>query len=166
MDLHAVLGRICLFISIACLGASYILAGYSWIVFAFLGIGILWFFLKRSSVFWATASPMLACVLLAAIGTVLDLSLPLMVLGCAASLAFWELAAFRQSLPGNRSSPQAVSLERSHLRSLALAVCAGLVLAVTVSQVDLQVPFGLTVLLVLIAVGGLTYGLQSVIRDR
>jgi hypothetical protein len=59
-----------------------------------------------------------------------------------------------------------VRLERYHLRSLAAAASLGLILAWISSYANLQISFAATVLLVLLAVGSLTYyGLQTMV-DR
>ena len=47
-----------------------------------------------------------------------------------------------------------------HLRSLAATSGAGLSLALVSSYLNLHYPFGVTVLLVLLAMGAITYGMQ------
>lgn len=149
-----------------CLGLPFLLAGHVWIIFVPPGIAILWFFLKRRSGFWSTSSLLFAAVFLAALGITINLPLPWMVLGCTASLAAWDLANFRQGVHGNSSSPQEVSLERSHMQSLAMAVVAGLVFVFIGSLLSLQISFAITAFLILVAVGCLTYGVQTVIKNH
>ena len=50
--------------------------------------------------------------------------------------------------------------ERYHLQSLAVVVIIGFFLALISSYINLQFPFGVTVFLVLLAMGSITLGVQ------
>jgi hypothetical protein len=102
----------------------------------------------------------MAYIALAGIGIEADMSLILMIIGCAFALASWDLIHFKQSKVGNPFLKTKASMEKNHLQSLALAVFTGLLLAFLGSMIHLRLAFGVIVLLVLMAVGGIVYGLR------
>lgn len=166
MSLYSVVAKISLLASIACLGLAYVLAGDWFIVSFFLVMAAILFFLKKKFRFWANSGMLFLCVFLATLGLMKDLSLPLMVLGCTASLASWDLANFGQSIRDNRFSAQENPLEKHHLQSLAVAVSSGLGLVLISLAIHMQAPFAIVVILILIAVGCLTIGLHFVVTPR
>lgn len=67
----------------------------------------------------------------------------------------------------DQENPEArVRLERQHLRSLAMAFSLGLAFALLGMYLSLQLPFLISVILVLIAISSLTYGLQAVVKNN
>lgn len=120
-----------------------------------------WVMAKKRSVTWSASILLFIFVLLAAVGVLAKLSTPLMVIGSAAALAWWDLAHFGQSTVIGQPLETRLLLERAHLQSLVLAISAGLILALGSSYLNLQIPFLGTVFLVLLAVGCLTYSLQT-----
>lgn len=164
VDAYALLSRICLGISIACLGLAYGLAGIWYIAIIFLIAAIVWLFLRKESEFWSTSFLMFTGFLLAAIGLSIHLSLPVMLIAGSASLAFWDLSNFRNSTASNRTSEPEVSLERHHLKLLLAALGTGGLLALLGSSMNLQLPFALSALLVLIAVGCLILAARMAVK--
>lgn len=153
---------ICLIISTGCLGAGYILAGYWQILAVFPLMALFWIYTKNRSAFWADSSFLLAYLILAAIGIVDRLSLVLMIIACTTVLTSWDLMQFNHSKVGNSLSNTNTALEKYHLNSLALAASAGLILALSSIYINLQFPFGVTILLVLIAMGCFLYSLRYI----
>jgi len=94
-------------------------------------------------------------------GVLVEFSILLMAVACTAALAWWDLANFEQSIVNNQPLETLFLLERYHLQSLAMAVTGGLMLVFVGSVLNLQIPFIGTVLLVSIAIGCLSYALQS-----
>lgn len=166
MRIHAILLNACRVMSLGSLGAGYILGGYWLILPVFLAMGIFWLIMNRHSPFWSAASLLLIDVALAVIGVTLNLSIYLLVIGCTAALAGWDLTHFRYTMIDNPPLGADVRLERSRLQSLAAAVFTGLVLALIGLYINLQFSFGVMVLLVLMAMGGLTFGAQWMWRKR
>jgi hypothetical protein len=89
-----------------------------------------------------------------------------MVIGCTTGLASWDLTRFNQSVVGNPPLETKSSLEKYHLQSLALMFGASLSLELISSSINLRFPFGVIVFLAVIAVGGLTYGIQYISKKN
>jgi hypothetical protein len=166
MKIHSIILNVCVVTSAGCLGAGYILGGYWLIMPIFLAMAIFWLIIKRRSLFWSASSLLLIDVALAIIGVTLNLSIYLMVVGCTAALACWDLTHFRYTIIENPPLATDARLERFRLQSLAIAVFMGMSLAFIGAFIKLQFSFGVMVFLVLVAVGCLTYGVQYLVRNR
>jgi hypothetical protein len=166
MKVHKIILNICLVTSAGCLGAGYILGGYWLIMPGFLAAAILWMTTKKRSVFWSTSNLLLIYVVLALIGVTLNLSIYLMIFGCTTALVCWDLTHFRLSIANNPLLETDVPLERSHLQSLTTAVFSGLLLAFISSYINLQFPLGVMVILVLMAMGCITYSVHHMMKNR
>jgi hypothetical protein len=166
MKFRSMILNSCLIVSTGCLGAGYIFAGYWQILPALLVILLFGIMAKKQLRFWSTSSFLLVYIILAAIGVVADLPVGLMILACTFALASWDLIQFEQSIAGNSMLQTRTLLEKHHLRSLALAASAGLLLAFLSLYVHLQLTFGVIVSLVLIAMGCLLYGMQYSVKKR
>lgn len=165
MNLSIVLKWLCLVVANVCLGLAYILAGYWWIVPALLVLLGVWFHLKKRSAFWPGTGILFTIVSLSALGAILELSLPLLIAGCTASLAYWDLANFRESLPVSQPPQQNDALERYHLGSLGMAIAAGLISILIGSSLSLHFSFIVIAVLVLTIAGGLAYAYQFWVRQ-
>jgi hypothetical protein len=165
MRLYSIITGVCVVVAVASISLAYILAGYWLILPVFFGMALFWLLQKRWSVFWTVSSLLVVYVVLAVIGIVLNLSVFLLVAGCAATLACWDLATFGDSIPDNQPLESRVPLEKYHLQSLAIATAVGLLLIFIGSSVSLRLPFVAIVFLVLFAVGGLTYVLRLKAKD-
>lgn len=162
MTIRSIILTICLIISSICLGAGYILAGYWLILPVFLAMLLFWIFTKNQPVFISASSLLVIFVILAAIGITADLPLILMIVACTAALVSWDLMQFNQSLVGNSLHKTNASLEKNHLYSLGLAAFAGLTLALISSYINIQFPFILILLLVLMVMGCLVSSMQYI----
>jgi hypothetical protein len=166
MKTQSILLNISLIISTGCLAAGYLIAGYWMIVPALLLLVISWVFSTKRSPFWLAAISLLGYVILAAVGIVVNLSLALMIIASTIALVNWELIQFKHSTASNSQARSNSALENYHLRSLALAASSGLALALFSSFINLQLPFGVVALLVLIAIGGIVFGFQHIIKKK
>ncbi|MBN1668681.1 MAG: hypothetical protein JW862_16425 [Anaerolineales bacterium] len=159
MKLRSLLLTLSLLLAAGCLSAAYLLAGYWQIIPILLLLALLWGFTCSRSRFWAASSLLIAFVILAAYGALNDLWLPLIILACTGALAAWDLLQFDPPAAGD-------ALESQHLRALAGAIVAGLLLALFSASLNLHLSFGVIVILVLIAIGGIFYGIQAIIKPR
>lgn len=162
MKTQSILLNISLIISTGCLAAGYLIAGYWMIVPALLLLVISWVFSSQRSAFWLAAVSLLGYVILAAVGIIVNLSLVLMIIACTLALVNWELIQFKHSTARNSQARSNSALEKYHQRSLALAASSGLALALFSSFINIQLPFGVVALLVLIAMGFLVYGMRYI----
>lgn len=166
MKIHVLVRDICLVSSIVCVGTVYLPAGHWSILVALPAMMIFWIIMKTRSAFWSASSLLFVYVFLAAIGVVMNLSVPLLAVGCACALASWDLTHVGGAMLDQENPEARVRLERQHLRSLAMAFSLGLAFALLGMYLSLQLPFLISVILVLIAIGSLTYGLQAVVKNN
>jgi hypothetical protein len=160
MKLHSAIANACLLISIVCLALGYTLAGYWPILFAIAAMLLLWSARKKEATFWAASSLLAVYVLLAMMGIILKAQLPLMVTGCVSALVWWDLSDFRESLAGEDSARTAATLEKQRLQLLALTSAISLGLAAMGPWLRMQLPFGVIVLLVMVATGCILYSVH------
>ena len=164
MMLSSTINKICVVLSIACIGLAYILAGY-WLILPVLLVMLLaWLLQKKQSAFWPACTLLMLYVLLAIVGIVLRLPVLLLAAGCSAALACWDLTLFQQSVARDQTAEMNMRLERLHLRSLGMAASLGLLFTFLGLSFNLQLPFIVIMSLALIAVGCLTYGLHSILK--
>lgn len=165
MKVYAIILNTCLAISTGCLGASYMVAGYWLIIPVILAMAIFWMTTRRS-ISWSASSLLSVYVVLSIIGVTLNFSIYLLALGCTTALVCWDLAHFEQSLAGDPPHEIDARLERYHLQSLAAVIFTSLLLAFISTLINLQLPFGVTIILVLTAMGCLTFGWQYIAKQR
>jgi hypothetical protein len=166
MKTRSLLFNLSLIISIGCFTAGYFLAGYWLILPLLIVLAAAWIFAYQRPTFWLSAVSLVGAVILAAVGIVLDLSPVLMVIACTMALVSWELIHFKHNTTKNTPAAHRSDLEKHHLRSLVSAASAGLTLALLTMLVNLQLPFGIVALLVLIAMGSLVYGMQLITKKK
>ncbi len=166
MKSHLILQTICLLTSIICLGLPYFVAGYWPIVPFFLSMAAFWTLMKERSVFWSTSILLSFLALRAAVGMLANLSAVLMLVACTAALAWWDLANFRYGLVIGQPPETTLPLERDHLQSLGMTICAGLMLVLIGSSLDLKISFPGMVLLVVFAIGCLMYAAHSILKKN
>jgi len=109
---------------------------------------------------------LVAFTALAAYGLLTQADSLLMLIGAAAALAGWDLALEEISRPRDADPDGTLSgaLEKSHLRSLALAVGAGLLVAAVGQNLQMRLPFIVVALLVGLGVWALERVLWEVNR--
>jgi len=156
----------CLTISTGCLTVGYIFAGIWQIVLLFPVLLILWILTYKQSIYLSASILLIGFVILAALGILLDFPVGLMTIACVTALVSWELLLFDQSNAGNSLNNSNFLREKYHLKSLALTVSVGLILALISANVSLRIPFVVFVFLVLLFMGFLIYGVQFVVKKR
>ncbi len=168
----------CPLASAACLAGGLALAGHTLAAFAALlaALSMLLTTRWRPALWLATAS-LAAQVVMAAGGLLLHAAPLLMLAGAAFALAAWDLAVEAITRPGEglqreeanlpagrrpvEPAPPDPLLERYHLRSLALALGAGLLLAAAGQNLQLRLPF----IVVLVAAGLGVWALERLLRS-
>jgi hypothetical protein len=166
MKSHSTLIMTCLAISSGCLAAGYILAGYWLILLAFPLMSIAWLSTYKRSTYLSASILLSGYVLLASIGIIAELSSTLMVIVCTTALVSWDLLQIDQGASGYPPGESNGALKKYHLNSLALAVSAGLTLALIGANMSLQIPFAVTAFLVALALGSLIYSMQYFVNKQ
>jgi len=151
MPVRKIIRMTCLVISTTCLAAGCLASG-QWNLLAGCGILLLVSLFPRKwlPTGFATAA-LVATVCLAGTALVSGASAPLMILGTTIALAGWDLAALDQTLTTCPSSRGTALLEKKHYESLGLALGAGLAAAAAVRFIRFEIPFGVMVLVVVLA---------------
>ena len=140
-----VLLRTTLFLmSAACLATAYLLGGYWLIAPGLLACLAFWYVLHRQSVLGRSAYILTFYVATAAAGVIIGLYVPILVVGVAAALAAWDLVNFEAIVKLALHAEVREALLRSHLRSLFVAMGAGLFLAAIAMLVRIDIPFAAT----------------------
>ena len=160
-----ILNKVCAATATVCLSLAYLLSGYWLIILVFLAMTLFWKLLKNGSIFRTSSALLALFVVVAAIGVTVDLSTPLILIASTAALISWDLTNFVESVTDNQREETKRRLEGFHLRSLAVASSAGLLVSLIASYASFELPFGVMLLLGLIAMGGITYGLQSFAKN-
>jgi hypothetical protein len=150
MSLRKALFLFCLVISLVCLAGGFGMIG-QWIgaVLVFL-ILLAWPLSNRFHLAWAAPACLVSLVFLAAAGLLEDTPAYLMIPGAAAALAAWDLQDLNCSMQGCSPSETARQFEKNHIRSLAIALGIGVLMAVTGSLITLHVPFAILIGLILL----------------
>jgi hypothetical protein len=166
MKTHSLLLNLSLLVSTGCFAAGYLFAGYWVAVPALIVLVSVGVFANQRPAFWMAAVALVGSVILAAVGIALDVSPVLMVIASTSALVSWELFHFKHGTTRSAPPQSSSTLENYHLRSLAAAASAGLIFALLTMLVNLQLPFGIVALLVLIAIGGLVYSMQYITKKK
>jgi hypothetical protein len=166
MKISSMMFILCLLLTVSCLGFGYLSAGYWQVLVAVVFLAILWVFVRKRSRFWAAAILLLGSAMLAARGMLINISPLLMVIACTAGLVSWDLYLFNGEVSKNSLPHAEAFLARNHMRALAMAAMAGLLLALAGVFIRFELPFGSLVLLALMVVGGLLYSVQYLNRSR
>ena len=146
---------ICLVVSMLCLAAGYGIAG-QWIgaVIAII-TGLAWLLARKYPASWLPHICLLASVCLAVVGRLTGAPPLLMICGSGLALAVWDLLFLDDALGSHSSGEQTRRYENKHLQSLALALGSGLIVAFLGRLLNLQIPFVILVLFVVLVVFGL-----------
>jgi hypothetical protein len=166
MKTRSLILNISLIISTGCLAAGYLLAGFWLVVPALILLVASWVLASQRPIFWLSALSLVGSVVLAATGVAFDFSPILMVIASTATLVSWELIQFKHNTTKSTLAVHNSLLEKFHLRSLVSAASAGLVLALLATFINLRLPFGIVVLLVLVTIGGLVYSMQAIMKKK
>jgi hypothetical protein len=147
----------CLALSTLCLTAGYLNSG-QWIgVVITLMTGLAWLLARKYPAAWLPHLCLLASVGLAVAGRLAGASPILMISGSGVALAAWDLLLLNATLENCTFGEQTRRYENKHLQSLALALGFGLFLALLGHWLQLQIPFVMLMLLVVLALVGLDH---------
>lgn len=153
-------------LSALCLLIGFTLVGYWEIIFIIPTTIVYWYFSKKYSHEVVFSILLGAYVILAALGLLLRLSPYLMIIGCSLALLCWESALFSATVlgGGGLSRQDSQPFESLHLRNLLISTSIGLLLGLMGLNIHLHLPFGVVVILALLAVYGFYRGLRYLNR--
>jgi hypothetical protein len=148
------------YISLGC-ATSALVAGYAhgglWIwTLPIFGFAVLWLLGQRRGLNWVTSLELVLFFGLACIGSWLNLSPELMLLGVIATLAAWDLENFLRRMECAERVDQREDMEQKHLRRLLIVEGSGALLAVGALNLKVNFSFSSALLLGLIAVVGMS----------
>lgn len=132
------------------LAAGFLDTAYWMVPFGLFPILILLFIFRQRSFFWIGTLFLSMSILFAVIGIIAQVPLMPMIIAASSALASWDLYLFRPEIHHIVPEKSKPTLIRDHLSSLGLVICSGFLLAVIGSCFKFELPFGLTVLLVLL----------------
>ncbi len=137
------------------LALGYGLSGlWTWMLLV-LALGLLWLLGQRRGWGWMASAVLVLFVIAAASGLWFGLVAGWMLSGVVAALSAWDLDHFALRLRSVERVEGAHELERRHLRRLLIADGLGLLLAALALRVEIELSFGVALLLGLFAVLGL-----------
>ena len=151
MPVRKILALIFPLASLTCLAGGYLAAG-QWLALPGLLVALLaWLLVWKWPFRWLPLAGLLLTVGLSAGGVFAGASPVLMILSVPFALAGWDLLLWNLALSASSPAAPSTLLARSHYISLAWAVGLGLLLALAGRLLRLQLPFGVLLFLVLLA---------------
>jgi len=142
-------------VSMLCLTAGYIIVG-EWVGAAIAIItGLAWLLARKYQDTGLSFICLVASVCLAVVGLLNGSPSFLMICGSGFALAVWDLIILDHALGDNSSEVRTRQYESKHLQSLALALGSGLLLAFLGRLLNLQIPFVMIMLFVVMVLFGL-----------
>jgi hypothetical protein len=109
---------------------------------------------------------LLSLLVAAASGMMIGLPALPLVIAAVASLAYWDLDGFHQRLSSVDPSDMTRSLEKSHLRRLALALSLGLAVSLVALPIQIDLSMAWAILLGLVIVISLRLGIAALQRQK
>jgi len=151
----------------AVLALGYGLGGLGAGVPLVVALGILWLIGQSGGRGWASSLGLGLYAGVAAIGLLLDLAAGWMLLGLAGALTAWDLDGFLHRLRSVKrmDAPIRRDLEYRHLRRLLVVDGLGLLLAAVALGIRLKLAFGTVLLVVLLAILGLSRAIGFLSRE-
>jgi hypothetical protein len=119
-------------------------------------VGAAWLFALWQRAHWVGSLVLLVFVAAAAVGLWIGLPISLMTLGAVGGLLGWDMADFTRRLHLASATDDVRGMELRHMARVAIVSAIGLGIAGITALVRIKIPFELAVLLVLLAVIGLT----------
>jgi uncharacterized membrane protein AbrB (regulator of aidB expression) len=128
----------------------------SWVGVALaIALGPAWVLALKSPASWLPFFCLLASVGLAAVERLWGAPAGLVLAGGGLALVVWDLVFLNSALDGGFSGEQTRRYEKKHLQSLGLAVGSGLAVASLGRWLNLQLPFFLLIIFILLVFFGL-----------
>lgn len=161
----SILLAISLLVCAASLGSGYLLSGDWWIMAVLPGLVGAWFLTKKYSVFWSASSILFCIVILSTLGILSEKDDILMILSITSGLVSWDLALKTISYSPGLPKASETTPDKNYISSLSLAAAGGFVLALASLYVDLNLSFGLILLLGLISIAGIVFGVKTILKQ-
>lgn len=162
MRTNALLRYVFVVVADASILAAFALDGAWLIVLAPVAQMAFWLALRRHSMQWRSSFLLAGHVVLATSGVLLGFSTALLLTATAAALAAWDQVIFGATLKYASGAESIDRLNRSHLRSLSLALITGMLLAGAGLGVRLDLPFPIVAVLALALVVSLARAMRSI----
>ena len=162
------MSRIGIIISTILLGLGYtlFLEDYWQLVFVIFGLGVAWFVGEGKGWQWLPEAGLVTFIGLAALGLYLEKPAFLMLLASIATLVTWDLSLFTRRLTQAEWVENDVAVKRTHWQRLAMTVSLGLLLGGLALGVAIPMSFGMTVMLGLLAVVGVSWVVGSIKQSQ
>ena len=157
MALHSLVQLVCIAGSTGCLLLGYALAGNWPVALVLAAVALFWILMSKKSAFWASSGALVAYLGLCVVGILLNCPLPPLVLGSLSTLTWWDLTDSGQGFCSEPPGKFRRLLEKHRLQSLALMIGISLMLEAAGLWLSLQLPFGVILLLVILAMIGILY---------
>lgn len=156
MKIQPIHGLISMVISTAFLGIAYLLEGYWAVSVICAAIFLIYLIPPIRSTAGAITWFFVVNMALAAAGTVLDISIEMLIAAGAAGLAGWDLTVFAQGINQQTIMIRDEQVTIQHLKRLGTAIILGLIAVFASRLIQLELTFGLTILLSLLGIAGLS----------
>jgi len=151
MPFRRILALIFPLAGLACLVIAFIQV-QQWLALAAVILPLLaWLFSARWTYRGLPLAGLLLSIALSGLGLLIGVAPVLMIISAALALAGWDLLLWHYTLPADLPAATLSRLAYSHYRSLALALALGLLAALAGRLLRLQLPFGVLILLVILA---------------
>jgi hypothetical protein len=143
-------------LSAVSISAGYVLADLPWVSAIFFLIGALWIIVEIKDWNWPCSLLLFLLVLSAAVGIVVLVEPIWSILATVLALAAWELNYFRRKIQGVSWVRKEETLRNRHnLRVLALVITST-VLAWVTTRIQVDLGFGIALVLAIISLAGLS----------
>lgn len=152
-------------LTVSTLALAYGLHGWWIAALVILIVGALWLLAQRLGWSWVAHVALVLFVSAAAFGLGQDLPTGWMLFGLVAALSAWDLDHFAHRLDGAERVQRARLLGRRHLRRLLIVDGLGLLLGGAALTIQVQLDFGLILLLGLLALLGLSRAVRFLRRE-
>jgi len=142
----------CIIASTACLGLGFGWVGaWGGVLLVTLASFLSWraAYQKRSG--WTDSAALIVSVIMAAAGLIFGALPAWMIIGAGFALGGWDLALFNRALEIGQFVQGDAAIERKHYASLGLVLVFGLLVGLLGRLIQVQLPFGVMVVLVLLA---------------
>ena len=148
------------------LGYTLFLEDYWQLVFAIVGLGVVWFIGEGKGWRGLPEAGLIIFIGLAALGLYLEKPAFLMLLGSIVALVTWDLSLFARRLAQAEWIENDVTVRRTHWQRLAMTAGLGLLLSGLALGVAIPMSFGVAIILGLLAVVGLSWVVGSIKQSQ
>ncbi len=155
MPLRKIIILVFLVLSATCLAFGFAMVAQWAAIAAVLTSLLAWLSGWRWSSVWPPSAALVVSISLAAAGLLAGASPLLMLLSVTPTLGVWDLMLLDQTVTSSSPGKTLALLEQKHYGSLARALGLGLLAALASRVIRFQIPFGVIILLAILAFFGL-----------